>query len=80
MEISDFSDPIVRERLSDASYGKVIEELEILDHAGSSFDEEKVLSGNITPVFFGSARNNFGVQLLLDGFLRYAGTAPPENE
>jgi peptide chain release factor 3 len=77
VEISDLSDPIVKERLSDISYAKVIEELEILDHAGSSFDKEKVLTGKITPVFFGSARNNFGVQLLLDGFLRYAGTPRP---
>ncbi len=77
VEISDFSDPIVRERLSEATYAKLVEELEMLDHAGAAFDAESILSGKLTPVFFGSARNNFGVQLLLDGFLRYAGTPRP---
>jgi peptide chain release factor 3 len=74
VEISDFTDPVVRERLSDATYAKLTEELAILDHAGAAFDDQAVLNGKLTPVFFGSARNNFGVQLLLDGFLEYAGT------
>jgi peptide chain release factor 3 len=73
VEISDLSDPIVRERLDEKSYDKLAEELEMLDHAGAPFDTEKILSGKLTPVFFGSARNNFGVQLLLDGFLQHAG-------
>ena len=37
--------------------------------AGETFDDAAVLAGKTTPVFFGSAVNNFGVQLLLDGFL-----------
>src|SRR5690606_28109297 len=36
------------------------------------FDLERVRAGNLTPVFFGSAANNFGVQLLLDRFLEIA--------
>ena len=48
------------------------EELGMLDSAGESFDEAAVLAGKTTPVFFGSGVNNFGVQLLLDGFLRHA--------
>jgi peptide chain release factor 3 len=47
----------------------------MLDVAGSTFDREAVLGGQLTPVFFGSAVNNFGVQLLLDAFLDYS-TAP----
>ncbi len=74
VEISDLNDPIVRERLSDRTYATMIEELQMLDHAGEAFDAEAVLAGKKTPVFFGSARNNFGVQLLLDGFLAYAGS------
>jgi peptide chain release factor 3 len=53
-------------------HGRFLEEIEMLDHAGAAFDPAGVLQGRITPVFFGSARNNFGVQLLLDAFLRYA--------
>ena len=41
----------------------------MLDGAGATFNHEAVLSGKLTPVFFGSAVNNFGVQLLLDAFL-----------
>src|SRR6202050_3885746 len=40
--------------------------------AGGTFDEAAVLAGKLTPVFFGSGVNNFGVQLLLDSFLQYS--------
>ncbi len=62
--------------LDDATFHKVIEELEMLEIAGESFDLESVLAGKTTPVFFGSAMNNFGVQLLLDGFLNHS--PPPK--
>jgi peptide chain release factor 3 len=44
----------------------------MIEHAGASFCPKDVLAGKTTPVFFGSAANNFGVQLLLDGFLEYS--------
>jgi peptide chain release factor 3 len=44
----------------------------MLETAGEVFDDAAVLAGKSTPVFFGSASNNFGVQLLLDGFLKHA--------
>jgi peptide chain release factor 3 len=72
VEIGALSDPIIRERLNDETFHKVSEELEMLDLAGESFDEAAVLAGRTTPVFFGSGVNNFGVQLLLDGFLRHS--------
>ena len=49
-----------------------LEELEMLELAGEAFDEAAVLAGKTTPVFFGSGVNNFGVQLLLDGFLKHS--------
>ena len=76
VSIGDLSDSIIRERLDDQSFAKVQEELAMLDLAGETFDEAAVLAGQITPVFFGSGLNNFGVQLLLDGYLRYA--PPPK--
>lgn len=79
VEISDLNDPVIRERLSDKTYHTMVEELQMLDHAGETFDADAVLDGRITPVYFGSARNNFGVQLLLDGFLAYAGTPRPRK-
>jgi peptide chain release factor 3 len=44
----------------------------MLEHAGHEWDDAAVLAEKTTPVFFGSAVNNFGVQLLLDGFLKHA--------
>ncbi|MBU3759406.1 MAG: peptide chain release factor 3 [Candidatus Omnitrophica bacterium] len=75
VSIHGLSDDFVRETLDSQVYGKVCEEIEILDHAQAGFDEASVLAGETTPVFFGSASNNFGVQLMLDGFTRYS--APP---
>jgi peptide chain release factor 3 len=67
------SDPIVRKRLDDeVVYRAVCEEIEMLEGAGAGFDPGAVLAGRTTPVYFGSAINNFGVQLLLDGFLEYS--------
>ena len=73
--ITDLADPFVREKLDDSDYARVVEELEMLEIAGKEYSPAEVLSGHLTPVFFGSAMNNFGVQLLLDSFL--ARSAPP---
>lgn len=75
--VHNLSDPIVREKLSGDIYDKVIDEIGTLDGAGSTFDPQAVLAGSLTPVFFGSAVNNFGVQLLLDSFLNYS--TPPRS-
>ncbi len=76
VSVVGLSDPIIRERVDDATFAKVSEELEMLETAGETFDDEAVLAGKITPVFFGSGVNNFGVQLLLDGFLAHS--PPPK--
>ena len=69
---TSLSDPIVRSRLDEATYHTVSEEISMLDGAGADFQQDEVLAGRITPVYFGSALNNFGVQLLLDGFLEHS--------
>ena len=51
------------------------EEIMLLDEAGDAFDLEKVRKGELTPMFFGSAVTNFGVEPFLDRFLQY--TNPP---
>ena len=50
------------------------EELELVQGASNTFDIDAFLAGNLTPIFFGSALNNFGVQELLDAFVEYAPT------
>jgi peptide chain release factor 3 len=76
VEVADLDDPVVREKLDDDDYLRAVEELEMLDIAGVEYDPEKVHHGTQTPVFFGSAANNFGVQLLLDAFLQRS--LPPQ--
>ena len=73
------TDPQVRDRMPADSFKALVEELEMLDAAGEAFDEEAVLAGDMTPVFFGSALNNFGVQLLLDAFLQHAPPPGPRQ-
>ena len=51
------------------------DEIELLDVAGDAFDEEAVLTGQLTPLFFGSAVTNFGVEPFLESFLDI--TPPP---
>ena len=41
---------------------KLLEEIELLDGASAEFDLEQVQAGELTPVFFGSALTNFGVE------------------
>lgn len=53
--------------------------LELLEHAGDPFDHAKVLTGELTPIFFGSAMNNFGVQRFLERFIEFAPTPAPRK-
>ncbi len=77
VSVHDVSDPAVRDTMTPDTYAHVLEELAMLEGAGASFNHEEVLAGKLTPVFFGSAVNNFGVQLLLDAFLDLAPTPKP---
>ena len=54
---------------------KLTEDIELLDGAGYSFDLDEVRAGRLSPVFFGSALTNFGVEPFLENFLRM--TIPP---
>jgi peptide chain release factor 3 len=72
VQVGGLDDPAVRGQLDDTAFHRTVEELEMLEHAGHEWDDAAVLAEKTTPVFFGSALNNFGVQLLLDGFLKHA--------
>ena len=52
-------------------------DIELLDGLGIAFDHDLVLSGQQTPVFFGSALTNFGVRLFLDAFIEFAPAPQP---
>jgi peptide chain release factor 3 len=66
---------VLREVLGEAACDKLLDELELMDGAGAAFDLKEVRSGNLTPVFFGSALTNFGVEIFLKRFLDMA--TPP---
>lgn len=56
----------------DSQYEQTLEEALLLKEAGNDFSEELIAAGELTPVFFGSALTNFGVQTFLDTFVKYA--------
>ncbi len=64
----------LQELLGDRDHDTLREEMELLEVAGTDFDEEAFLAGELAPTFFGSALTNFGVEPFLRFFLR---EAPP---
>lgn len=75
----DLADQAIQDKIEPDLLAKLEEELELLEIAGAEFNQEEVLKGHQTPVFFGSAVNNFGVQPLLDGFLELAPSPGPRK-
>jgi peptide chain release factor 3 len=72
-------DPAIRESLGERAYGELIDEIALLETAGTPFDREKFLAGQISPVFFGSAMTNFGVEPFLDRFVDLAPAPHPRR-
>ena len=60
--------------IGEEAFDKLTGELELLDGAGAEFDLNEVRAGKLTPVFFGSALTNFGVEIFLQNFLKMATT------
>ena len=83
-------DPAFRAILGEDVYQALCDDIELLDMAGDEFAMDKVKQGELTPMFFGSAMTNFGVQPFLEEFLRMApppmprktteGVVEPDNE
>lgn len=67
--------PAAEKALAEQYRTRLQNEIELLDVAGDAFDKEAVLSGSLTPMFFGSAVTNFGVEPFLEAFLSI--TPPP---
>jgi peptide chain release factor 3 len=72
VDVGGLDHPLITGRLDAPTLATIREEIEMLDIAGTTLDPDAVRAGQLTPVFFGSAMNNFGVQLLLDDFLEHA--------
>jgi peptide chain release factor 3 len=71
LRITDLSDPQL-DQLLGSQAEELRHDIELLEGAANPFELEEYLKGNQTPVFFGSAINNFGVRELLDAFVELA--------
>lgn len=72
-------DPKFAALLGEDIHQSLVEDIELLDTAGEPFDLEKVAAGELTPMFFGSAMTNFGVQNFLEEYLHLAPPPAPRN-
>ena len=73
------SDNELKTTLGVHHYDTLMADIELLDMAGDPFDREKVLGGELTPVYFGSAITNFGVEPFLKSFLSLAPAPGPRK-
>ncbi len=76
--IKGLDNPALDEVLG-ADAAELREEIELVQGASHAFDKEAYLRGELTPVFFGSAINNFGVEPLLDAFAEHAPPPQPRD-
>lgn len=74
-----YTDEKFKNILGETIHKNLIEEIELLDLAGDNFVPKDILDGKLTPIFFGSALTNFGVEMFLKTFLKYS-TPPTPRE
>lgn len=72
-------DEKIKNLLGEHLYNKLCEETALLEMAGDKFDLQRVLNGELTPMFFGSALTNFGVQQFLEEFISIAPSPQSKN-
>lgn len=75
----DVSNPELDKIVGEKAANKLREELELVSEVYPNFDREAYLKGELQPVFFGSALNNFGVRELLDCFIEIAPQPRPKE-
>ena len=79
LEIPMVDEERLLEYIGQEALDKLKEEIELLDGASAEFDLEEVRRGDLTPVFFGSALTNFGVEIFLQHFLQMTTTPLPRK-
>lgn len=72
----DLENEEIKLLLGDSLHEKLVSDLELLDIAGDDYNLDKILKGELTPIFFGSALTNFGVQPFLETYLE---VSPPPS-
>jgi peptide chain release factor 3 len=79
LSIEDLADPRLDREAGERQAAKLREDVELLSGVYPAFDKQEYLDGLVTPVFFGSAFNNFGVQELLDNLVALAPWPTPKE-
>ena len=79
MEEVSLDDPSLDDVLGEQLHETLSEDIELLDGASYEFDLEKVRNGELSPVFFGSALTNFGVEPFLESFLEMTTSPTARN-
>ena len=78
-EINDLDSADLDERIT-SEYADILrEEVELINEVYPDFNKDDYLNGDVSPVFFGSALNNFGVRELLDAFIEMAPQPLPKE-
>ena len=77
VEIEDLATPELDERIGERYANQLRQDVELVEGVYEPFDHEAYLRGELAPVFFGSAVNNFGVRELLECFIRIAPSPRP---
>jgi len=79
LSVAGIDDDKVAQTLDSEIYEAAKQEIELLDGVTEELDMERVLAGKQMPIFFGSAMNNFGVELMLKRFLELAPKPAPRK-
>lgn len=79
IEFDDLADPELDRLVGEAAAEELRGEVEMINEVYPEFDRKDYLAGEISPVFFGSAVNNFGVKELLDCFVKIAPPPRPRT-
>jgi peptide chain release factor 3 len=69
---SSLHDEALKDAIGQVAHQQLLEDLQLLEGAGNGFDQDAFVRGKLTPVFFGSAMNNFGVEPFLNAFVDIA--------
>lgn len=79
ISVEDINDPTFDKMVGEEAAEELRNDLELIEGVYPEFDREEYLKGNLCPVFFGSALNNFGVRELLDCFQEIAPEPQPKE-
>ena len=79
IEFTDVSNPELEKVIGEKAANTLREELNLIEEVYPAFSHDAYLKGDLQPVFFGSALNNFGVKELLDAFIEIAPSPQPKK-